>query len=434
MPTRAQRVRDRVRNLVYTGTDTVTGDSQSWTIVTDGGGLAPDWVDGNSKGAYRGGMALVGCWRAARLQASILATAPWDAYRMRDGYPEKVTPAPMILERPAPPEVRVDTFSAWHLDLMWHGNAIGIFTALDRNGVPAAVVPVPADMVMVERTGPQTPGWPVGAVRYWAGGRWWPSDRVMHIKGLHRPGELRGMGILEVHTGGALKLAANLQRQASDVAEHAVPSVTIQSDDPEMTEAEAAALKAAYLASQRSRSPMVLNPNTSITPLAWNPDESQLIEARQLSLVEQALLFGLDPSWLGAAQSSRTYSNVETEAINIVKFSVMEHFARFEQVLSAALPRGQWVEANLDAILRGDTLSRYQAHQIGIQAGFLTDDEVRAIEGLRPLTPEQRARIAESRKTSPAPADASGANLNPADNGGAGAGEPTKEPAKGGDA
>jgi HK97 family phage portal protein len=423
---RLDRVRDRVRNLVYTGTDTNTGESKSWTVVTDGGpGMYADGWGGEEQ-AYRGGMALVGCWRAARLQASVLATAPWDAYRMRDGYPEKITPTPMILDRPAPPEVRVDTLSAWHLDLMWHGNAIGIYTARDRRGTPTAVVPVPADMVQVERVGRQEPGWPVGAVRYWAGGRWWSSDQVMHVKGLHRPGDLRGMGILEIHAGGALKLAANLQRQAGDVAEHAVPSVILQSADPEMTPEDAAELKSTYLASQRSRSPMVLNPNTTITPLAWNPDESQLIEARQLSLVEQALLFGLDPTWLGAAQSSRVYANAETEAINVVKFSVLEHFTRFEQVLSAALPRGQWVEANLDALLRADTLTRYQAHEIGIRAGFLTDDEARQMEGRRPLTSAQRARIAAGRATtSPTPANAPGTTPNSADSGGAGVGDPT---------
>lgn len=406
MATRADRIRDRVRNLVYTGTDTNSGETESWTIVTDHGpGM---YADFGGDSMYRGGMALPGAWRAARLQAGVLATAPWDAFRLRDGHPEKISPTPPLLYQPFPPEVRVDTFSGWHLDLLWHGNAIGIFTELNRYGWPDAVVPVPADSVMVERVGRQLPDWPVGALRYWAGGQWWPADRVLHVKGLARPGSLRGMGILEAHLSGTLALAKNLQQQAASVADHAVPSVLIESLDPDLEQEDADALKAKYMASQRTRSPMVLNPTTKITPLAWNPDESQLIEARQLSLVEQALIFGLDPSWLGAAQSSRVYSNLEGEAINLVRFSMLEHFARFEQTLTAAMPRGTWVEANLDSLLRADTLTRYQAHALAIQNRILTDDEVREIEGRRPLTPEQRAHLAQQQTpaqsvTPPAP-------------------------------
>ena len=40
---------------------------------------------------------------------------------------------------------------------------------------------------------------------------------------------------------------------------------------------------------------------------------------------------------------------------------------------------------NVDGFLRPDTTTRYAAHKVAIEAGFLTIDEVRAIEGLNPL-------------------------------------------------
>ena len=58
--------------------------------------------------------------------------------------------------------------------------------------------------------------------------------------------------------------------------------------------------------------------------------------------------------------------------------------------MTAHLPRGTWAQANLDAILRGDTLTRYQAHGIAIDKGFLTVDEVRKLEDLPPLPPQER--------------------------------------------
>jgi phage portal protein BeeE len=62
---------------------------------------------------------------------------------------------------------------------------------------------------------------------------------------------------------------------------------------------------------------------------------------------------------------------------------------RFEQAFSDLLPRGQVAKFNVDAFLRADTLTRYQAHEIGLRSGFLTTDEARALEDLQPMTGEQ---------------------------------------------
>jgi hypothetical protein len=42
---------------------------------------------------------------------------------------------------------------------------------------------------------------------------------------------------------------------------------------------------------------------------------------------------------------------------------------------------------NIDALLRSDTLTRYQAHQIALDpaTGWLDKNEVRGIEGLAPM-------------------------------------------------
>ncbi|MDU5025366.1 MAG: phage portal protein, partial [Cutibacterium avidum] len=57
-----------------------------------------------------------------------------------------------------------------------------------------------------------------------------------------------------------------------------------------------------------------------------------------------------------------------------------------DAAVSWLLPHGNTARFNLDAILRPDTLTRYQAHKVALDSGFLTIDEVRRIEGLEPLT------------------------------------------------
>ena len=113
----------------------------------------------------------------------------------------------------------------------------------------------------------------------------------------------------------------------------------------------------------------------------------------------------IEPSWLGAAQTSRVYSNLEMESLNLLKFSLGGWLARFEQALSAAMPRGTWAQASLDALLRPDTLTRYQAHEIGIRAGFLAPSEARELENRAPLTALQRAEL---QPTSPQAAPSGG--------------------------
>jgi phage portal protein BeeE len=58
---------------------------------------------------------------------------------------------------------------------------------------------------------------------------------------------------------------------------------------------------------------------------------------------------------------------------------------RIEGVLSAELPRGTNLKIALDGLLRADTKSRYEGYKIAIEAGFMTVDEVRALEDRPPF-------------------------------------------------
>ena len=337
-------------------------------------------------GSYRGAMGIPGAWRAAVMLSDLLGGVPWHAFRSRAGRRmEMVQPTPLLLEQPNPPDPRIVTFSGWALDLVWEGNAVGIVAARNAEGWPTAAVPVPARSVGVRRVGPgATSPLPVGAIEYRVGGLTFGANDVIHIKGPCEPGALRGMGVLEVHLN-TLELASDQQRQARSISRHGVPTGLLKSENPDLTESEAKKLKSDWLASQRDRTIAVLNATTSFEPLAWNPEELQLVEARRFTLTDLELIFGLPPGWLGGMNSARQYSNIEQDAVNLLKFSLGGHLARFEQTLSLHMPRGTEAKANLDALLRPDTLTRYQAHAIALANRFLTIDEVRELENREPL-------------------------------------------------
>lgn len=382
------------RSTQYQATDTVTGATSVFTVVD---GLAPDWPTYS----YQGAMGIPGAWRAATLLSDLLGQIPWDAYRKvpqpGDVPPIEILiePRPMLLEQPTPPDTRMSTFGSMALDLIWHGNALNVIASRDARGVPNGIIPVPANNVSVRRVTPfASSPLPVGALEYKIGTLTLGSSDVIHIKGPCEPGAVRGLGVLETQLN-TISLAREQQRQASGLATNGIPTGILKVDNPDLQEDEATKLKANWLRSQSTRSVAVLNANTEFQPLSWNPEEMQLIEARKFSLTELELVFGFPPGWLGGDAGSNTYRNDEQSGINLLKFGLGGHLARFEQTLSLAYPRGTVVRADTDVILRGDTLSRFQSYAIGINSNFLTPDEARAADKRRPLTPEQRSQLAE---------------------------------------
>lgn len=362
------------RDRRVTVTDTVTGQSSVMVIADN----ALNGPYGQAVDVWSAGMSIPACWRASTLIADLLAGFPWHAYTDVPGQPsERIPQTPPVLEQPHPPFERIDSVSAWTLDLLWNGNAIGVIADRDPvTAVPTAVVGVAAAGVQVRRNRS------TGRIEYKIGAEVWDQDEVMHVRGPHRPGELRGKGVLEVHTE-TLALAREQRKQAGGLATAGVPTGIITSADPKLDETGAGELKSRWLTALVTRQPMVVNPQTTWQSVAWDAEELQLVEARKLSNSEAALLFGMPASLLNLEGPSRTYSNVRDEHRQLLLFSpVGGHLARFEAAFSRLLPRGIRAAANLDALMRPDTPERYQAHESGIRAGWLKRSEVRATENL----------------------------------------------------
>lgn len=411
-----------IRNITVTQDDSVTGDHFVETIVT-GTGVMSDL--GGSR-EFRGLLGVPAAWRATQLLSDFLGAIPWHAYEDQpNGTAIRRMPTPQLLEQPAGNDRRVTTYSSWCMDLIWNGNAVGIIWERDEFGEPALIVPVPAEYVFVKyaNEGDMMPMFKPGEIIYMIGTKLYRRSDVLHVKGLCRPGALRGLGVLE-NFYSVLSLDIEQRKQARAATGAGIPLGVLQSDNPDLDQTEADEISAAWQAKQNARKVAVLNASTHFEALAWNPTEAQLLDARKFGNVEAAQIFGIDPSWLGAQQSSRVYTNVEQEGIELVrKSSLNGHLARFEQELSSHLRPGSAARANLDAVQRADTLARYQSYQIAVTTGFLTDDEIRALERYAPLTPEQRQQIKDTKPEPPAIAA-------PAKPGASGADDKTKVGAK----
>lgn len=348
--------------------------------VTDG--LVPSWA----ASPYRGAMNLPGAWRAAIIASDFLGSLPWEAYeRGPQGVPVVAPDQPAILGQPAPPDAMVTTVSSWALDYIWHGNAIALKGPRDDNGDVTVAASVPIGNVAIGRSnGRDIAGFRRGEVGYRIGNRMYHADEVIHIKGPCEPGALRGLGALECHLTGAISSGIKLNTQAGNIDVSGVPTGTLKVTAPDLTPDEAAVIKTNWLAAQRARTVAVLNDVTEFEPLAWNPTETQLLEARKFSLHEIALVVGVPLYFLGVETSNRTYSNVEQEGIVLARYHMAGAIRRFEAAFTGCMRPGRVVKADLADALRADTLTRYQAWQVGVMSGFLTPNEARQREGLAP--------------------------------------------------
>jgi len=119
-----------------------------------------------------------------------------------------------------------------------------------------------------------------------------------------------------------------------------------------------------------------------------SPEDAQFLTTRQFQVQEIARLFGVPPHLLADSSGSTSWgSGLEEQNNAFVTFTLSAYSARFEEAISDELIETptRYAKWNYAALLRGNTLQRYQAYAIARTNGWLNADEIRAFEDLEPL-------------------------------------------------
>lgn len=320
-----------------------------------------------------GALSVPGVWRGVNLIASAIAGLPIDA--IRGG---QVIPTPPILSRPNPPETRFTTIQAAIACAIVDGNFFAVLGPLGPSGYPDTIYPIDPMRVRCKYEDGRRI-YEIDNVRF-------DQSEIMHVPGFTMPGEHLGVGLLQAQRQGlGMSIAVN-EYAARYFNGGGTPSLVVHTENPDLSQEDADLIKQKIMMQYggRSREPLIAG-GLKIEKMNEDADKSQLVESRQFDLTEIANMLGIPPYYLGAPNSSRTYSNVQEEQLQLLRFALFPWMIRFEQAFSDLLPRGQVAKFNVDAFLRADTLTRYQAHEIGLRSGFLTVDDVRKIEDLEPL-------------------------------------------------
>ena len=118
------------------------------------------------------------------------------------------------------------------------------------------------------------------------------------------------------------------------------------------------------------------------------PSDAQLLDARKFSRIEICSMFGVPPHLIGETEKTATYASVEQFNIMFATECLWPRLVNWEQTLHRDLIQDDRYLAkfSMAALMRGDTAARYGAYQIAIQNGWLSQNDVRVMEGLNPIS------------------------------------------------
>lgn len=130
---------------------------------------------------------------------------------------------------------------------------------------------------------------------------------------------------------------------------------------------------------------IVLEEGVKYQQLTIPQNDAQFLESKNYDRSEIAGMFRVPPYKIGYMDNAN-YSNVEAQERSFARDAIVPHATNIQQELDRKLffedERGVYTtQFNTDDITKGDMKTRYEAHNTGIQAGFLTPKEVREAEG-----------------------------------------------------
>lgn len=125
-------------------------------------------------------------------------------------------------------------------------------------------------------------------------------------------------------------------------------------------------------------------------PLSLTMADAQFLENTQLTVKQIAAAFGVKNHQLNDLDRA-THTNVEHQQREFYVDTLMDILTGYEQELTyklftqRELEKGYYIKFNVNAILRADPKTRYEGYRIAIQSGFMTANEVRALEEMEAL-------------------------------------------------
>ena len=351
------------------GSDFDTGASMSATQVT-------------SESAFQ----VNAIYGAISLISDSISTLPVDTFIRRDGARFAFRPRPAWVQTPDVDTTKEAFWGGVIVSLLLDGNAF-VRVYSNAAGQIVNLNVLNPQKVEIKRNG-------LGRVMFEVEGeaQALSSDEVIFIPDVVRPGHIRGVSRVE-----ALKenwgLAIALQNYAARFFGAGTQTSGIIEVEGNLTAEQAKNLQEGFDQRHkgwgRAHKTGIISGGAKYVPTSVENDKAQFLDSRRMAVEDVARAFNIPSNFLNLP-GTNTYSSVEQNSLNLVKFCIRPIIQKLESAFTPLLnrvPGGEnaFIKFNLDGLLRADINTRMSAYSTGLQSGFLTINDVRKLEDLQPV-------------------------------------------------
>lgn len=335
----------------------------------------------------------IAVYRCVELIAGTCAALPLKAYRT--GTRDKVT-AP-VLDDPHPELTAFEVWETAYASLLLWGNAY-FWKGTDGTGRVRRLWPIHPARVVVELVDPPTdvPGQTgAGAKRFKiydanGGTKTYTREQILHIPGLGYDGRV-GMSRIKLAAQGiGVGLAA--EEYAGRLFANGSLFSGILKTAAKLEEPAATRLKQRWKEKMaglaNAHDIAVLDSGAEFQPISMPAEDAQLLESRQASVGDVAMLFGLPPHAIGKVDKSTSWgTGIEQQTIGMVQFTLQpSYLTRVEQRITKEVLTRQdvYAEYTIEGLLRGDSKARAAFYTAMVAMRAMNPNEVRALENMAP--------------------------------------------------
>jgi HK97 family phage portal protein len=355
------------------------------TIFASGGDIEIGNLAGtviNSETAFQ----VNAIFSAVSLISDLVSTLPVDAFTTQDGSRFPFRPKPSWVDQPDVDLPRQAFYSSVVTSLLLDGNAfIRVFS--NRKGEVVNLTVLNPTTVDIVRNG-------IGRLQFNVAGEDKPltGDDIIYIPDLLRPGQIRGTSRV-VALRESFGLALALERFASVFFGSGTTLSGVIEYPNNLTQEQADNLRNGFdqrhSGWSRSARTGVLSGGATFKPTQIDPQQSSLIESRHLAVEDVARAFNV-PTHLLGLPGTMSYASVEENNRSFLTTTITPLVNKLESGLTPLMrrsPGGEnaYIKFNMDALLRANIQARTAAYSSGLQAGYLTINDVRRLEDLLPV-------------------------------------------------
>lgn len=272
--------------------------------------------------------------------------------------------------------------------ILLRGNAYALIVRNTRKQVQA-LIPLHPDRVTAEQKDDLTIVYkyrrPNGATLEF------PQQDIFHLIGLTLDG-VNGVSVL-TYARESIGLSIATTRHGSSLFRNGTQPGAVLTAKAQLGKEGIENLKASleeYRGAEAAGKTLILEEDMKFDRIGLTSSDAQFVETIGANRTDIAMFFGVPPHMLGDTTKTTSWgSGIEQQSQGFVSFTLEDWLTGWEETIDRDLIGDAddqlFTKFNRAGLVRGDIKTRYGAYAVGRQWGWLSANDVRALEDLNPI-------------------------------------------------